>query len=92
MTVLLLHSERPKLYTILAFLSAVGLTDPESPMKFISNDFHWTFLVQLIVVIENKLHFIMGTILSSRVIILDLPTQLRLPHLSKFNALGCIKL
>ena len=26
LTITLLHSERPKLYTILAFLSAIGLT------------------------------------------------------------------
>ena len=31
LTLTLLHSERPKLYTILAFLGAIGLTSPHSP-------------------------------------------------------------
>ena len=43
-TLTLLHSERPKLYTILAFLSAIGLIRAPSYIKAIGGGLHvlWT--------------------------------------------------
>ena len=49
----LLHSERPKLYTILAFLSAVGFMSKQKSVKCMSA-FHFLFQVKSLTKMEKK--------------------------------------
>ena len=54
-SLILLHSERPKLYTILAFLSAIGLMEVKLEKKKIAPSSKF-FTLKVATILELQLH------------------------------------